>query len=97
MFTAGKTKINPIFAKTPWGYSVPYYLAAINNCHPDYAKYLADKQTVPVEVINELLGSIPDNNKAIYNEALIERIYLEKIENLDTRNDFYFSKTLIVQ
>jgi 4-hydroxy 2-oxovalerate aldolase len=80
-------QINPIFAKTPWGYSVPYYLAATNHCHPNYAKYLVDKQTVPVEIINELLKSIPDNKKAVYDVNLIKQIYLdnfsEKIEDFD--------------
>lgn len=71
--------INPIFAKTPWGYSVPYYLAATNHCHPDYAKYLVDKKTVPVEIINELLKVIPEDKKSEYDINLIERIYLDNL------------------
>lgn len=70
-------QINPIFAKTPWGYSVPYYLAATNHCHPNYAKYLVDRQTVPVEIINELLQAIPKNKKAIYDSNLIKQLYLD--------------------
>ena len=77
-------QINPIFAKTPWGYSVPYYLAATNHCHPNYAKYLVDKQTVPVEKINELLQLIPDNKKAGYDVNLIKQIYLDTLsKNID--------------
>ena len=77
-------QINPIFAKTPWGYSVPYYLAATNHCHPNYAKYLVDKQTVPVEIINELLHAIPDNKKAGYDVNLIKQIYLDNFsKNID--------------
>ena len=77
-------QINPIFAKTPWGYSVPYYLAATNHCHPNYAKYLVDKQTVPVEIINELLQTIPDNKKAGYDINLIKQIYLDNFsKNID--------------
>lgn len=75
-------QINPIFAKTPWGYSVPYYLAATNHCHPNYAKYLVDKQTVPVEFINKLLKSIPENKKSIYDANLIKQIYLDKFSNI---------------
>ena len=81
-------RINPIFAKTPWGYSVPYYLAATNHCHPNYAKYLVDKQTVPVEFINSLLQSIPDNKKSSYDTDLIKQLYLDKfsavIDDTDT-------------
>lgn len=83
-------QINPIFAKTPWGYSVPYYLAATNHCHPNYAKYLVDKQTVPVEVINALLSAIPQQKKSTYNQELIKQIYLDKfsriIDDSDTIN-----------
>ena len=77
-------QINPIFAKTPWGYSVPYYLAATNHCHPNYAKYLVDKQTVPVEIINRLLQTIPNNKKAGYDVDLIKQIYLDNFsKNID--------------
>ena len=77
-------QINPIFAQTPWGYSVPYYLAATNHCHPNYAKYLVDKQTVPVEIINQLLQTIPDNKKAGYDVNLIKQIYLDNFsKNID--------------
>ena len=74
-------QINPIFAKTPWGYSVPYYLAATNHCHPNYAKYLVDKQTVPVEIINKLLKTIPNNKKSTYDSNLIKQIYLDNFSN----------------
>lgn len=68
-------QITPIFAKTKWGYSIPYYLAATNHCHPNYAKYLVEKETVSFEIINELLKSIPDNKKAIFDIDLIKKIY----------------------
>lgn len=67
--------INPIFKKQPWGYSVPYYLAAINHCHPNYAKYLIDKQSVSIDVINQILTAIPNEKKAIYDSELIEKMY----------------------
>lgn len=74
-------QINPIFAKTPWGYSVPYYLAATNHCHPNYAKYLVDKQTVPVEIINHLLQTIPDEKKSSFDSSLIKQIYLDNFSH----------------
>ena len=86
-------QINPIFAKTPWGYSVPYYLAATNHCHPNYAKYLVDKQTVPVEIINELLKNIPDNKKSGYDSKLIKQIYLDNFsKNIDDKNVIQYLK-----
>ena len=65
--------INPIYSKTPWGYSVPYYLAATNHCHPNYAKFLSDKK-IDVEQIDFMLKEIPDNKKLIYDENYIENL-----------------------
>ena len=75
-------QIKPVFAKTPWGYSVPYYLAAINHCHSNYAKFLVNKKNVPINVINELLKAVPNNKKAGYDEKLIEQIYLDNFSKI---------------
>lgn len=81
-------KINQIFLNSPWGYSIPYYLAAINHCHPNYARYLVEKQTIPVEIIDTLLRSIPENKKSSFDQNLIKQIYLDrfskKIEDSQT-------------
>lgn len=69
-------QINPIFTQTPWGYSVPYYLAATNSCHPNYATYLADKKNLSIDTINTILKNIPDEKKTIYDLQLIKQLYL---------------------
>ena len=71
--------INPIYISKPWGYSVPYYLAATNKCHPNYATYLTDKHTVSVEEINKIIGHLPDEDKAFFNKDLIKKIYIDEI------------------
>lgn len=73
--------ISKIFARTPWGYNLPYFLAASVKCHPNYASYLIDKQTISVEAINAILLRIPDDKKAAYDEELIKRLYLDYQEN----------------
>ncbi len=73
--------INPIFTQTPWGYSVPYYLAATNHCHPNYARYLVDKQTVPVEIINDILATLPNEKRTTYDENFIRQVYLDKFHS----------------
>ena len=89
-------QINPIFAKTPWGYSVPYYLAATNHCHPNYAKYLVDKQTVPVEIINHLLQTIPEEKKSSYDSNLIKQIYLDNFSNsIDDTETLTYLKNIL--
>lgn len=70
-------QINPIFRKTPWGYSVPYYLAALNYCHPNYAKFLIEKKSVSVDVINDILQRIPQDKKSTYDEKFISKMLEE--------------------
>jgi 4-hydroxy 2-oxovalerate aldolase len=38
--------LSQIYMKTPWGYSIPYYLSAVNNCHPNYSNYLMTKKII---------------------------------------------------
>lgn len=73
--------ISKIYSKTPWGYNLPYFLAASVKCHPNYASYLIDKQTISIEAINSILLRIPEQKKASYDVALIKRLYLEYQEN----------------
>jgi 4-hydroxy 2-oxovalerate aldolase len=68
--------LSPVFSKTPWGYSVPYYLSATHNCHPNYASHLLNKQTISVKIIDCLLKQIPNTERAVYNKTLIENIYI---------------------
>lgn len=68
--------LTPIYMSSPWGYSVPYYLASINNCHPNYAGYLMSKSTLGVKDINVILSQIPSQNKGNYDSSIVEQIYL---------------------
>ncbi len=63
--------IKIIYNKNPWGYSVPYYLSGLNNCHPDYAKFLINK-SFSYEKINEILRKIPADMKSTYNKDLLK-------------------------
>ena len=42
--------IMPIYRQHYWGYSLKYYLAASNDCHPDYVKHLTEKRTLSAEI-----------------------------------------------
>lgn len=69
--------ITPIREKYKWGYSVPYYLAAINGCHPNYASYLSGKQTLNVKSIATILRMLEPEKRSLFNEELAERKYRE--------------------
>ncbi len=74
-----------IFLTSPWGYSVPYYIASINNCHPNYASYLLDKQSISVKDIHKILHTISESKKNFYDKNYIEELYINYQKN--TVND----------
>jgi len=63
------------FNKQRWGYSLPYYIAALNDCHPDYVKHLLNKKTLAVKTVNEILIQIPSEMKLSFKKILIESLY----------------------
>lgn len=73
--------ISPISYIHPWGYSAGYFLAATNNCHPNYVGFLLNKQTLNMKQIYQVLKEIPTEERALYNEKLIADLYLKFQEN----------------
>jgi 4-hydroxy 2-oxovalerate aldolase len=64
------------FASQPvWGYSMFYFLAASNDCHPSYVTYLMDKRTLSVNSINEILHKLEGEKKLLYDKKYIEALY----------------------
>lgn len=43
VFEVSEQYLKPIYNKTPWGYSIPYFLSAKNGCNPTYVEYLKKK------------------------------------------------------
>ena len=71
-----------------WGYSVPYYLAAINNCHPNYATYLMNRKTLPIKSISTILKNITQDKRELYNKEYIEELYKQfQQHNIDDMSD----------
>lgn len=62
--------------KFDWGYSAPYYIAATNKCHPNYAKFLMDTQKLTSTNINDILLSIDKEKKYDYDENYIQNLYI---------------------
>ena len=69
--------LNEIYMKTPWGYATPYFLSAINNCHPNYANFLMTKKTLSMDSIAKILNLIPQGSRELYDKKLITRMYLD--------------------
>ena len=73
--------LSDIYKRKFWGYSLPLYLSASTGCHPNYAIYLAEKDSLTVKAFNELLRGIPDNMKAKFSKERAENYYREYQEN----------------
>lgn len=73
--------LNDIYRESFWGYSLPLYLSAANSCHPNYAIYFASKGTLTVKSYNEILKSIPNEDKGLYTKEKAEKVYKKYQEN----------------
>ncbi|NBJ96858.1 3-hydroxy-3-methylglutaryl-CoA lyase [bacterium 1xD8-48] len=69
--------IMDIYRKTPWGYTFKFYLSAANDCHPNYVTYLQEKRKLSVKSISEILESISQDKKLLYDAEYIEQLYLQ--------------------
>lgn len=76
MQEAISTSILDIYRKHPWGYTLFYFIAASNQCHPDYVSYLMNKRTLSVTAVNEILQKLPQEKRLGKDMQLIERLYL---------------------
>lgn len=67
--------ISSIREHHPWGYAVPYYISAVNKCHPNYATYLVNKQTLNIRDIEKIITKIPVDKRPLYDKTLISSLY----------------------
>ena len=72
--------LNNFYQKNYWGYSLPNYISAVHNAHPNYASFLDDKKTLTVEEMNEIFDMMDDEKKISYDKGYIENLYLNYME-----------------
>ena len=68
--------LDGFYQRKHWGYSLPNYLSAVHGAHPNYAIYLADKNTLTVKEMNEIFDSLDPAKKISYDKNYIEQVYL---------------------
>ncbi len=66
--------IVPLYAKYHWGYSLKAFVAASNDCHPNYVSYLVDKKTLSIKSVNEILSRLQGDKKLLYDRDSIEQL-----------------------
>ncbi len=73
-----------------WGYSLPNYISATHNAHPNYAGYLDAKKTLNFEDMNNIFSLMDEEKKAIYDVEYIEGLYL-KYQEKETVKEAHLS------
>lgn len=69
--------LTPFYERNYWGYSLPNYISASHNAHPNYAGYLDAKKTLTFEDMNEIFDMMDEDKKVAYDKAYIEELYLK--------------------
>ena len=69
--------IMQFYQPATWGYSLFFFIAASNDCHPDYVKQLTNKHTLSIKQMTELLGKLQGEKKLLYDREYMEKLYLE--------------------
>ncbi|MBD5478593.1 MAG: 4-hydroxy-2-ketovalerate aldolase [Lachnospiraceae bacterium] len=73
--------IRPLAAIHKWGYDAAYYIAAATGCHPNYASFLLNLQTLNMHDINTILSGLEKKKRALFDKAYIEAEYLNYMDH----------------
>ncbi|WP_215432655.1 beta/alpha barrel domain-containing protein [Campylobacter coli] len=72
--------------RNPWGYSLLYYLAATTKTHHSYVRFLLNKKTLSIKSVKEILISLMEDKKMIYDEKYINQRYFQyQSKDIDSR------------
>ena len=69
--------IRPLSFRYQWGYDAAYYIASVTGCHPNYASFLMNKQTLHVQDIHAILNNLSQDKRALFDKTYIEQEYLK--------------------
>lgn len=69
--------IKPLNIKYKWGYDAAYYISSATGCHPNYAFFLLNKQTMRVQDIYALLNRLDVNKRALFDKDYIGEEYIK--------------------
>lgn len=69
--------LSGFYDRNYWGYSLPNYISASHNAHPNYAEYLDVKKTLTFEDMNNIFDMMVEDKKITYDKTYIEELYLK--------------------
>lgn len=72
--------IKPLSAHYKWGYDAAYYLAAVSECHPNYASFLLNKQTLQIRDIGTILNGLDPQKRSLFDKEYIQEEYMKYMD-----------------
>lgn len=95
--------LTSFYEQNYWGYSLPNYISAAHNAHPNYAGYLDAKKTLTFEDMNNIFDMMDEDKKVSYDKDYIEKLYLKYQEkdsvqekHLTEFREIVFGKTILL-
>ena len=73
--------IKPLTSKYKWGYEAAYYLAAVTGCHPNYASFLLNKQTLQIRDIGTILNGLERKKRNLFDKEYIQEEYTKYMDH----------------
>lgn len=83
--------LTPFYERNYWGYSLPNYISATHNAHPNYAGYLDTKKTLTFEDMNYIFDMMDEEKKVSFSKEYIEKLYI-KYQEKDTTLDEHLAE-----
>ena len=68
--------IRPLSIQYRWGYDAAYYIASVTGCHPNYASFLLNRQTLHVQDIYAILNHLDAGRRMLFDREYINEEYL---------------------
>lgn len=72
--------IRPLTTRYKWGYDAAYYLAAVTECHPNYASFLLNMQTLQIRDIGTILNGLERNRRNLFDKEYIQSEYMKYMD-----------------
>lgn len=69
--------LSRFYERNYWGYSLPNYISASHNAHPNYAGFLDSKKTLTFEDMNNIFDMMDEDKKVTFDKQYIEELYLK--------------------
>lgn len=69
-----------VLKKTPWGYSLDYYLSSLYGCTPSYINIFTKDARVSTDALIELLKGMPEEKKAACDKSFAENYLTQYFE-----------------